>query len=758
MLLHLVGIEPYLIDVLNNGPFIPKTPRTGPVLDGAVPGELIDKPVEHWTDDERKLVNLDNKLRGIIISTLPTNIMKTVIKLQTAKLVWDALCIQFEGTEEVRANRKIDLKRSYETFFAKPNESLDDTYNRFKCHLDDMTNADIVIDAYELNHKFLDILPYKWQGLRQILRNNGSLRTHTLQSLFGVFQFEERAAAQVKRAEADSRRNEAITPAVKSSNASSSTSMALVSSETVEIPNYDVNNVDDEATLDSIVKFASSLDTDERNSLLNEFMEFALVAGSKYARKWRRPGSNVKPAGGYDKSQDTCYKCGKKGHYQKECRGSPMVGQKDEEPNFKSKYYKLKAQIATTSEPTDKGFVAEEKDWADSDDSSDDEEITTMCFMATSDETAVNKDQVSNGQWVFVTLKKVTKFSESSADIQQDILESLTCDLQYVEQTKADLVSKLKTAEDTLNNTSSQLKELKDVDKTLETQRYVNTLLSKENNDLVLTNEKLRDEIIDLQKICNSWGRATKIAYDCIEKQVPYQIKAVLDQDFKTAAALSNFKFGSITKNDFEGSASETTADFENDVSSNDELDELIERDLQDMKDRIPIRPMGRVPYPTVFNDYKKKEKVTLDAARFPQPRNLVISKPAFRKQNHLAGTPPPKPAYSKNKSDASLSGKKPIDPIKELTIQMSSLTNQLKQMKENSKQGIGQNTPKRKCYFCGERTHAADDCTSKVRSSPLKVDEAADKSKASSSKVKNSSVSRTSVEEPTTVWVPKKI
>jgi hypothetical protein len=323
MLLHLVGIEPYLIDVLNNGPFIPKTPRTGPALDGAVPGELIDKPVEHWTDDDRKVVNLDNKLRGIIISTLPTNLMKTVIKLQTAKLVWDALCIQFEGTEEVRANKKIDLKRSYETFFAKPNESLDDTYNRFKCHLDDMTNADIVTDPYELNHKFLDILPYKWQGLRQILRNNGSLRTHTLQSLFGVFQFEERAAAQVKRAEADSRRHESITPAVTSSNASSSTSMALVSSEEADIPSYDVTNVDDEETMDSIVKFANSLDAEERNSMLNEFMEFALVAGSKYARKWRKSGSAAKPAGGYDKSQETCYKCGKKGHFQKECRQRP---------------------------------------------------------------------------------------------------------------------------------------------------------------------------------------------------------------------------------------------------------------------------------------------------------------------------------------------------------------------------------------------------------------------------------------------------
>jgi hypothetical protein len=317
----------------------------------------------------------------------------------------------------------------------------------------------------------------------------------------------------------------------------------------------------------------------------------------------------------------------------------------------------------------------------------------------------------------------------------------------------------LKTAEETLNSTSAQLKELKDVQKTLETQRYVNTILSKENADLILQKEKLNDEIRDLQKICNSWGRATKIVYNCIDQQFPKQHQAVMKGDFKTAVGFSDFKF----KNDSEASASNYTADEnENDDSSNDEFDEIIERDLQERKNQIPIRPMGRMPPPTVYHDPKKKGMVISDAAKRPQPWNNVASRPPFRKQTQLAGTPPPKPTYSKNKNEASSSsGKRPIDPIKELTIQMSSLTNQIKQLKEkNAKQGIGHNSPKQKCHICGERTHSADDCFSKKKSSSLKTDEATDKSSASSassSKVK-SSVSRQSSEEPTTVWVPKKI
>ena len=89
MLLHLVGIEPYLIDVLTKGPYVPQAPFTGPALANEGEVQMVDKPEAQWTDDERKLVNLDNKLRGIIISTLPTNIMKSVIKLLSAKRVWD---------------------------------------------------------------------------------------------------------------------------------------------------------------------------------------------------------------------------------------------------------------------------------------------------------------------------------------------------------------------------------------------------------------------------------------------------------------------------------------------------------------------------------------------------------------------------------------------------------------------------------------------------------------------------------------------
>ena len=147
----------------------------------------------------------------------------------------------------------------------------------------------------------------------------------------------------------------------------------------------------------------------------------------------------------------------------------------------------------------------------------------------------------------------------------------------------------------------------------------------------------MKEQIADLKKICNSWTKSTKMTFNCIERQIPHQVKAILDGDFKTAASLSNFQFGSVNKDDFEGLGFENKSDDE--VSSNEEFDELIENELQERKDQIPVRPMGRVPPPAVYHDPKKKGMIIADVAKRPQNWNKPM---IFKKQQHLAGTPPP--------------------------------------------------------------------------------------------------------------------
>ena len=186
MLLHIVGVEPYLLTILTQGPFVPQTVTYVPAStsDGDPIQTMETKAEAQWTDDERKLVNLDDRLRNMLVTTLPTDVMKTVIKLKSSKQIWDTLCIMFDGTEDLIATKKIDLKRAYENFFSLPNKKLEGIFTCFKGLLNDMTNVGISHNTFEVCHKFIDSLPQKWQGLRQILRTTQQIKTLDLESLY----------------------------------------------------------------------------------------------------------------------------------------------------------------------------------------------------------------------------------------------------------------------------------------------------------------------------------------------------------------------------------------------------------------------------------------------------------------------------------------------------------------------------------------------------------------------------------------------
>ncbi|GJZ96574.1 hypothetical protein Tco_0668908 [Tanacetum coccineum] len=74
MLCYLVGMEPYYITCINEGLFKPKTT------------EGLPKTEAQWLNDERRVVNQDQRFRSIIISCLPDDIMESVINCATTKL------------------------------------------------------------------------------------------------------------------------------------------------------------------------------------------------------------------------------------------------------------------------------------------------------------------------------------------------------------------------------------------------------------------------------------------------------------------------------------------------------------------------------------------------------------------------------------------------------------------------------------------------------------------------------------------------
>ncbi|GJV98351.1 retrovirus-related pol polyprotein from transposon TNT 1-94 [Tanacetum coccineum] len=84
MLCYLARMEPYYLKCIKDGPFQPKT------------AEGDDKPKSQWTADERRVVVQDQRLKSIIMSCLPDDIMKSVISCVSAKETWTDLVHSFE--------------------------------------------------------------------------------------------------------------------------------------------------------------------------------------------------------------------------------------------------------------------------------------------------------------------------------------------------------------------------------------------------------------------------------------------------------------------------------------------------------------------------------------------------------------------------------------------------------------------------------------------------------------------------------------
>ncbi|GJX01229.1 hypothetical protein Tco_0185142 [Tanacetum coccineum] len=139
MLCYLAGMEPYYLKCIKDGLFQPKTAKGDP------------KPESQWTPDERRVVVQDQRLKSIIISCLPNDVMESVISCVSAKETWTNLVHSFEGPLDTKENRIMDLKLEYQTFRAKSTESLSQTYTRYKTLRNELANDGVNLSKHEIN-------------------------------------------------------------------------------------------------------------------------------------------------------------------------------------------------------------------------------------------------------------------------------------------------------------------------------------------------------------------------------------------------------------------------------------------------------------------------------------------------------------------------------------------------------------------------------------------------------------------------------
>ncbi|GJZ75232.1 hypothetical protein Tco_0639697 [Tanacetum coccineum] len=130
------------VHFVRNGTLFLKCIKDGPFKQKTTEGD--DKPESQWTPDERRVVVQDQRLKSIIMSCLPYDIMELVINCEIAKARWSDLVHNFKGPSDTKENRIMELKLEYQTLRAKPTESLSQTYTRYKTLLNELANDGVI--------------------------------------------------------------------------------------------------------------------------------------------------------------------------------------------------------------------------------------------------------------------------------------------------------------------------------------------------------------------------------------------------------------------------------------------------------------------------------------------------------------------------------------------------------------------------------------------------------------------------------------
>nr|GEV06719.1 zinc finger, CCHC-type [Tanacetum cinerariifolium] len=99
----------YLLKTLEDGPFVPMSSLS-------TSKKSLPKRQNQWSNVESRLANQDKRLKIIIISCLPNDVMKPVIKCKTAKKMWNYLILAHEGPSDTRDTKIAALRLKFNAF------------------------------------------------------------------------------------------------------------------------------------------------------------------------------------------------------------------------------------------------------------------------------------------------------------------------------------------------------------------------------------------------------------------------------------------------------------------------------------------------------------------------------------------------------------------------------------------------------------------------------------------------------------------
>ncbi|GKC34996.1 retrovirus-related pol polyprotein from transposon TNT 1-94 [Tanacetum coccineum] len=471
------------------------------------------------TTDPINTTNTTNMSQSVVDENLPQ-----LLDLRGGSHVTNVLAFDeedfmtHEGPSDTRDTKIAALRLKFNAFKSLKGEKVNGTFTRLKFLLNELENNGVTIPQIEVNATFLNSLPRKWLSMNLTQRANNSIKNDSLATMYGKYNYEEGLIDQIYELETQRFTIQA------------SSSKALIFNH--QFPNSDSDVKEDQRTNN---EFMADLNA--------EYHERALLANQKrFYKRSGRVGSARKPL---DKTKETCFACGKLGHFQKDYPShktstppypssnnsfnkskpyTPSFNQTssqnsgNHQKNYKGKYKGLKAEMVVLNKRIDDITKGKSKKGKKDKEKSEKE-----------DKLSVGNADARSGQWVDITMKKVHKLlSMTDGDERKHVLDYTHVDLHYMEDQRKNL------------------------------------------------NESLKDEIIDLRKVIEKWTCSKVTLNQLLSEQVLRNIVKALGGKGRRKEKISS-KEVVFTKADESSSmlVPEITSDSESEYNSQEPLPPL---------------------------------------------------------------------------------------------------------------------------------------------------------------------------------------
>nr|GFB78145.1 hypothetical protein [Tanacetum cinerariifolium] len=147
-----------------HGRMILESVEQGPLIWPSVEVEGVTrlKKYSELSAAEAIQADCDVKATNIILQGHPPEVYALVSTHKVAKELWERIQMLMQGASLTKQERECELYDAFDKFAYQKGETLRDFYLRFSLLLNDMNMYNMKLEQFQVNTKFLNTLPSKW--------------------------------------------------------------------------------------------------------------------------------------------------------------------------------------------------------------------------------------------------------------------------------------------------------------------------------------------------------------------------------------------------------------------------------------------------------------------------------------------------------------------------------------------------------------------------------------------------------------------